>query len=188
MASASKNKGKRFERQVADYLSNLFGMNFKRSITSGAFTGGKNQSRIQSMDSGQVKLVRGDIIPPDELDLVIECKNHKEFGTGFSGLVAGNNLKLEGWMNEVLFDSEINQVPNFLVFKITDNTGRMFFVLPTEIFSPEIFKTYTYTIYENYSASEITKDENPVQYLIVDDWTFSENKDKVLEAIKSYKR
>lgn len=175
MGNAAKNKGKKFEREVADFLSKAFNLNFKRSITSGAFTGGKNQFRTQQMDANQVKLVRGDIIPPDNLSLVVECKNHREFSSGFNGIIAGNNLKLNSWLNEVLYDSENNKIPNFLVFKITDNTGRVFFALPTEHFNVSIYKGHTHTYY-------INQDSN-IDYVIIEAKVFLEIKDKILACL-----
>ena len=41
----SKNKGKAFEREIANFLSDLYEESFTRVPYSGAFVGGKNAVR-----------------------------------------------------------------------------------------------------------------------------------------------
>lgn len=155
MGSPQKDKGKRFEREVAKLLTDTFNKPFMRVQNSGAFTGGKNQQRTKSMSATQIKGQRGDIIPPDEYEWVIECKNHKDFSTGFAGIIAGENKKLNGWLDEVLKDSENGKIPYTLAFKITGQTANIFFVLPKthfEIHIPDLvcakykYKNKHYTI------------------------------------------
>lgn len=130
MPNPQKDKGKRFEREVAKLLTDTFNKPFMRVQNSGAFTGGKNQQRTKTMSATQIKGQRGDIIPPDEYEWVIECKNHKEFSTGFAGIIAGENKKLNGWLDEVLADSENGKIPYTLAFKITGQTANIFFAFP----------------------------------------------------------
>lgn len=147
----SKDKGKRFERQVADLLTDLFQVGkFLRTQGSGAYTGGANAHRLNTIGNSTARLLRGDIIPPDNINLIVECKNHADFGSGFSGIMAGDNKKLNQWLQEVYTDSNYNEVPNFLVFKITDNTGRLFFALPEVYFDSEIIRKHTHTQYNIY--------------------------------------
>ena len=40
MANKNKNKGKAFERQICEILTNCFGINFQRIPNSGAYVGG----------------------------------------------------------------------------------------------------------------------------------------------------
>lgn len=134
MPSPQKDKGKRFEREVAKLLTDIFNKPFMRVQNSGAFTGGKNQQRTKSMSATQIKGQRGDIIPPDEYEWVIECKNHKDFSTGFAGVIAGENKKLNGWLDEVLKDSENGKIPYTLAFKITGQTANIFFAFPQSHF------------------------------------------------------
>lgn len=130
MANPQKDKGKRFERDVAKFLTELFDKPFMRVQNSGAFTGGKNQVRTQAMSHTQIKGQRGDIIAPDEYEWVIECKNHKDFSTGFAGIIAGENKKLNGWLDEVIKDSNNGAIPHALAFKITGQTANIYFALP----------------------------------------------------------
>jgi Holliday junction resolvase len=112
MSSANKNKGKRGEREVADHLSKVFGLNFERVPNSGAFTGGKNFFRKQQLTETQNLLAEGDIIVPDELKhLCFEIKTYKEFS--FAG-VYSKNKQLDDWIKQASATTKIW----FLVFKI----------------------------------------------------------------------
>ena len=63
MPSPQKNKGSGFEREIAKYLSDLYGESFIRAPGSGAYVGGKNQSRTQILHEGQIRSFKGDIVP-----------------------------------------------------------------------------------------------------------------------------
>ena len=79
MSSKSKNKGKGFEREIANHLSKVFGLNFERVPYSGAFTGGKNIVRAETLTEEQRLMFDGDISPPKELGrFTFECKARKE--------------------------------------------------------------------------------------------------------------
>jgi Holliday junction resolvase len=47
MTSPQKQKGSSFEREVANFLSSIYGESFIRAPGSGAYVGGKNQERTQ---------------------------------------------------------------------------------------------------------------------------------------------
>lgn len=80
MPSKSKTKGNAFERSVADHLTTVFEYNFERVPNSGAFVGGKNNQRYDSLSKSQQLIYEGDILVPDELyHLKIECKSYKAF-------------------------------------------------------------------------------------------------------------
>ena len=50
MTSPSKAKGSSFEREIANFLSKTYDESFIRAPGSGAYIGGKNQSRKQYLD------------------------------------------------------------------------------------------------------------------------------------------
>lgn len=80
MSSKSKNKGKGFERDIAKYLSNLYGNNFARVFSSGAYTGGMNSFRKDTLTEGQIRANKGDISPPDDWKYFnCECKSYSSF-------------------------------------------------------------------------------------------------------------
>ena len=80
MSNKSKNKGKSWERDVCNFLSDLYNQSFIRVPNSGAFVGGKNEYRKDHLSAEQIKLSRGDIVPPQNYPYFLaECKNYAEF-------------------------------------------------------------------------------------------------------------
>jgi len=117
MPSKSKNKGKAFEREICNFLSNLYGESFTRVPDSGAFTGGKNAYRRETLTEGQVRAHKGDIIPPDEWKFFnAECKNYAEFP--FHQLLTHKIPLLEQWLEQTKAASDKGDL-DILFFKIT---------------------------------------------------------------------
>ena len=90
----NKEKGKAFERRVANHLTDIFGVKFCRTPNSGAHTGGKNMNNDYT--DNQRLLLDGDIIVPENLkNFVFECKTKKVFS--FSQLYRTSKV-LEDWV------------------------------------------------------------------------------------------
>ena len=88
----SKNKGKTYERDVANFLSELYQESFTRVPYSGAYVGGKNIVRTETLSESQTRGFKGDIIPPDTFPLlVIEAKNYGELQ--WHNLALGKEVK-----------------------------------------------------------------------------------------------
>ena len=104
MSNKSKNKGKGWERDVCNFLSELYNDSFIRVPNSGAFVGGKNEFRKESLSEEQIKLSRGDIIPPLHYPFFLaECKNYADFP--FHLLLSKNSIaKLDEWIEQVEHD------------------------------------------------------------------------------------
>jgi len=101
MPSPSKNKGNSFERQTADFLTNLYGEKFLRAPGSGAYIGGSNAKRKEFLHEGQIRTFKGDIIPGQSFSLMnAECKSYKEFP--FHQLFAGSVKLLDTWIEQCL--------------------------------------------------------------------------------------
>jgi len=112
MPSKSKSKGNAFERAVADHLTEVFGYNFERVPNSGAFVGGKNNQRYDSLSKSQQLIYEGDILVPDELHhMKIECKAYRDFS--FHQLFSENKL-LDSWIEQAYSKEKFW----FLIFKI----------------------------------------------------------------------
>ena len=96
----SKNKGKSYERDIANFLSELYQESFTRVPHSGAFIGGQNFARIDKLSENQTRGFKGDIIPPDTFQLlVIEAKNYGEFR--WNQLALGQEVKqLDEWIKQ----------------------------------------------------------------------------------------
>jgi hypothetical protein len=142
MANKNKNKGKSFERQICGILTQHFGLNFQRIPNSGAYVGGKNAFRYETLTEEQKLLADGDIIVPAELSHIsMECKSYKDFS--FSGLFMGKNALLDSWIKQ---SSETQKLKWLLYFKI--NNKGMFVVYDITKFPADLHKE-NYHMYQN---------------------------------------
>lgn len=98
----SKSKGNRGELELCKKLSAIFGGSFIRVPNSGAFTGGKNSFRKETLSENQNRASKGDIIPPDFMPkLVLEAKWYKDFL--FHQLIQpGACSQLDEWIGQAL--------------------------------------------------------------------------------------
>lgn len=118
MPSKSKAKGASFERDVAKFLSELYGDSFTRTPHSGAFTGGQNAHRKTVMTEGQIRSFKGDIIPPDHWKKFnCECKNYGSFP--FHHLLFDKKIPmLDDWIEQTMDAADTGDC-NIVFFKIT---------------------------------------------------------------------
>lgn len=149
MSSKSKNKGNLWERQLCKTLAGLFNGNFMRVPNSGALIGGKNKKRIEYMSAGQVKLSKGDIIPPDHMPrLVIECKNYRDFP--WHQIYTQDVVYLEKWIAQTLEPLEPGDFW-LLCFKIT-NRGQ-YVVFDKKLLDK--FVVNNHTVYKDYIITDL---------------------------------
>lgn len=101
MPSPSKIKGSGFEREVAKYLSDTYGEPFIRNVSgSGAYIGGRNSFRKQSLSEAQIRHTKGDIVPPETFaKFNAEAKFYGDFA--FHQLFTVNSL-LESWLEQLM--------------------------------------------------------------------------------------
>jgi hypothetical protein len=113
--ASSKIKGKSWERDVANHLSRLYGESFIRVPHSGAYIGGKNSARKEFLHEGQIRAMKGDIIPPDDWKhFNCECKSYADFP--FHQVYSGEVKILEAWL-EQLHDVADHNDYNILIMK-----------------------------------------------------------------------
>jgi hypothetical protein len=133
----NKEKGKAFERKIANHLTDIFGVKFTRTPNSGAHTGGMNAGR--DFTENQKLLLDGDIIVPESLNhFTFECKTKKTFS--FPQLFKTSKL-LESWISQANHPQKIW----FLIFKI-NNQGE--YVVFDEKYSVDIVVMKTFHIYK----------------------------------------
>jgi len=157
MSNKSKNKGKSWERDVCNFLSDLYRQSFIRVPNSGAFVGGKNEYRKDHLSAEQIKLSRGDIVPPENYPYFLaECKNYAEFP--FHLLLGKNSIaQLDTWIDQVEHDVTSEFDLWMLFIKITRKGTYVLF--DTNSYDPKISciecrKTYG-AIYKNYWFTEM---------------------------------
>ncbi len=118
MSNKSKNKGKSWERKVCLFLSELYNDSFIRVPNSGAFVGGQNEIRKANLSTEQIKLMRGDIIPPEHYPhCLIECKNYAQFP--FHLLGHKTIPLLDGWIEQVEHETTSDNDVWLLLIKVT---------------------------------------------------------------------
>ena len=101
MPSPQKQKGSGFEREIAKYLSELYGESFIRAPGSGAYIGGKNQSRTQILHEGQIRSFKGDIVPGHTFTKMnVECKFYADFP--FHLLLSGECKVIDAWLEQLM--------------------------------------------------------------------------------------
>jgi hypothetical protein len=112
----SKNKGKLFEREIANFLSDLYDASFTRVPYSGAFVGGKNAVRKEQLDEAQIRGFKSDIIPPTGWGkLNIECKHYAEFP--FHALLRPDRIPLLDQWIEQTYDAADEGDFNLIIMK-----------------------------------------------------------------------
>ena len=126
MPSASKEKGKRWEREAAKLLSDAYGETFLRVPASGAFTGGRNFHRMASMSENQISASRGDLIAPWEGSggFIAECK-HVKPGT-VSDLMQGPSAIIDKWWAQANADAREGDFVVMLVKEDRKNPRAVF--------------------------------------------------------------
>lgn len=105
MPSKGKTKGNSWEREVATFLSTLYGESFVRVPNSGAFIGGKNVHRKTNLSDEQIRGFKGDIIPgPSFSHLNIEGKFYADFP--FHQVVQGSCKQLNQWIGQLITSAD----------------------------------------------------------------------------------
>ena len=140
MPSPSKNKGSGFEREVAKFLSDLYGESFIRAPGSGAYVGGKNQNRTEILHEGQIRSFKGDIVPGQSFDaLNIECKFYADFP--FHQVLSGSCRQLEEWLDQLM---DVHEEGDFDVLFMKFNRKGRFICVPSRYtFVSDQFIYYT---------------------------------------------
>lgn len=141
MTSKSKAKGGAWERDVANFLTELYDSPFMRVPQSGAYTGGQNAHRRLSMTEGQIRHMKGDIVPPDNWKYMnCECKNYAAFP--FHRLLYSVPVPLlEDWLQQIIDAADPGDV-NILFMKIT-RIGKFVAFETTQPFDTVRYLDYT---------------------------------------------
>ena len=101
MPSPQKAKGQDIEREIAKYLSEKYNESFIRAPGSGAYIGGKNQSRTHVLHEGQIRSFKGDIVPGQTFTKMnVECKFYADFP--FHLLLSGECKVIDGWLEQLM--------------------------------------------------------------------------------------
>lgn len=125
MPSKSKIKGSAWERDVAKFLTEVYGETFIRVPSSGAYVGGINQARKKSLDEGQIAGRKGDVQPPDSWKhWNCECKFYADFA--FHHLFTGEVKILDEWIAQ-MYDAQEDGDLNLIFMKFNRKGKWMMF-------------------------------------------------------------
>jgi len=117
MTSKQKAKGNSWELAICKFLGEHLGGHWMRVPNSGAYVGGKNVTRKVLLDSGQVRMVKGDIIAPENLPKMnLEAKNYKDIA--FHQIIDGCCKQLNDWIDQTETPAEPGDL-SLTIFKIT---------------------------------------------------------------------
>lgn len=164
MASKSKQKGSSWERDICKIMGEELGGNWMRVPNSGAFIGKSNQFRKANMDDNQIKLAKGDIIPPDDYKHInIEAKSYNEIA--FHQIIDGCCKQLDNWIEQTEQVAEYNDF-SMTIFKITRRGSWIAFTY--DIF--DRFEMNSYVIYNK-------------KYVITDFISFIKNNKSLIQHI-----
>lgn len=112
-----------------------------RVPNSGAYTGGQNASRKILMSDGQIRHMKGDIVPPDDWNhFNCECKNYASFP--FHHLLFNKEIpQLEEWFEQIRDAADPGDI-NMLFMKIT-RIGKFVGFEATQTFKTHRHVSYT---------------------------------------------
>jgi hypothetical protein len=140
MPSPQKQKGSGFEREIAKYLTDKYSESFIRAPGSGAYVGGKNQSRKEVLHEGQVRSFKGDIVPGQSFTKMnVECKFYRDFP--FHLILTGECKILDGWLEQLMDVADPNDC-NILFMKF-NRKGRYVCVQSKLTWVTDNFTYYT---------------------------------------------
>lgn len=144
---ASGVKGDAFERSIAKFFNQLFGVaQFGKSPSSGARMGKSNFAKNNGLAESAIHTMICDIITPDSFPFVIECKSYAD-APQYHTLIKDSERNIDNWLKEVEFDANnVGKIP-MLAFK-TNNKGTHF-VIPFDFLSDTTSIPY-YAKYRNY--------------------------------------
>jgi len=168
MPSPSKNKGNSFEREIADFLTKLYGEKFIRAPGSGAYVGGKNTSRKEFLHEGQIRTFKGDIIPGLSFPKFNgECKSYKEFP--FHQFFTGHIKLLESWISQCM---EVADEGDFNIIFMKFNRKGTYVAVQSSI-------GYKFNTKNHFNYQSI----NHGEWLIMDNATFWNNNSQIVKEL-----
>lgn len=130
MGVNGKQKGNKFEREMANLLSARFKektgieQGFRRNPDSGSFFGGKNLARAETHDTEWA--IYGDLICPRKFKFAIECKNYKTAPI-LNAVLTERISDWDSWIQQARQDATASGKEMLLVIKYNRTSILAFF-------------------------------------------------------------
>jgi hypothetical protein len=157
MPNRSKAKGNAWELEVAKFLSETYTESFLRIPSSGAFVGGKNNFRKNTIDAAQLQGKKGDIHPPAAwIHWNIECKSYADFP--FHQLWTQDVKILDAWIQQQK-DVEDGGDLNLILIKITRKDKWVVYPasLDFKVTRSLEYKDWIFTSWDDFWSSDTNK-------------------------------
>lgn len=162
MAINSKQKGNKFERDIANMLSSRFAdhtgkpQSFRRNTDSGSFFGGSNKVRKETHDTDFATY--GDLICPRAFMFSIECKNYKDAPT-LNSVLTSHITQWDEWIAQAKQDAEGCDKEFMLIIKY--NRTEVFCIIDKK-YQPQLVDNIKlcYGCYVGVTLSDILKLDN----------------------------
>jgi len=154
MAVNGKQKGNKFERDIANMLSERFESvtgvekGFRRNPDSGSFFGGTNIHRTEIYDTDYA--LYGDLICPRNFAYSIECKHYKK-APPLNAVLTQKVTQWDGWLKQAVQDATVSEKQMLMIVKY-NNTETMAFV---DGLLPEINPIIFYDAYHAYTLKDL---------------------------------
>ena len=172
MAVNGKQKGNKFERDIANMLSERFESvtgvekGFRRNPDSGAFFGGTNLHRTETYDTDYA--LYGDLICPRNFKFSIECKHYKTAPL-LNAILKRKVSQWDKWLSQANQDAKVSEKDMMMIVKY-NNTETMVFVSADEELFGSIDPIFTYDFqYLVYLLKEVLELEDDLFFNPKDD-------------------
>jgi len=140
MAVNGKQKGNRFERDIANMFSERFATYtgiekaFRRNPDSGSFFGGSNIGRKEVYDTEWA--IYGDLICPRNFRFSVECKHYKKPPT-MTAMLKQKVSEWDDWIEQARQDARASENAMLIIIRY-NNTETFTITEPDFISSPAI--------------------------------------------------
>jgi hypothetical protein len=137
MAVNGKQKGNKFERDIANMLSERFKdytgieKSFRRNPDSGSFFGGSNISRTEEYDTDYA--IYGDLICPRSFKFSIECKHYKT-APPLNAVITGKVTEWDKWLLQAKQDADVSGKEMLMIVKYNRTETMVFIDDPSLIY------------------------------------------------------
>ena len=160
MAVNGKQKGNKFERDIANMLSERFKdytgieKSVRRNPDSGSFFGGSNISRTEEYYTDYA--IYGDLICPRSFKFSIECKHYKT-APPLNAVITGKVTEWDKWLLQAKQDADVSGKEMLMIVKY-NRTETMVFI-GGDLFG-EYDPSLIYDGYNVYQLKELLEQED----------------------------
>lgn len=158
MAVNGKQKGNKFERDMANKLSDRFKAHtgieksFRRNPDSGSFFGGTNIERMDIYDTDYA--LYGDLICPRNFNFSVECKHYKA-APPLNAIMTQKVTEWDTWLSQAAQDAKASEKELLMIVKYNRTETMAFLASPI----PSLDMIFRYKDYCVYSLDTVLEQD-----------------------------